>query len=76
MAAHEALSRIKSDSEFIERIFAAKAARETAQEEVSIQEDAMAQESTFMPMTEETEKSDIAEQIINEAEEAAFKETF
>lgn len=75
MAAHEALSRIKSDSEFIERIFAAKAARETAQEEVSIQEDAMAQESIFMPIAEEIEKSDITERIITEAEEAAFKET-
>lgn len=75
MAAHEALSRIKSDSEFIERIFAAKAARETAQEEVSIQEDAMAQESIFMPIAEEIEKSDITERIITEAEEAAFEET-
>lgn len=81
VAAHEALGRIKKDKHFIESIFAAKAAGELPQEEVPVQEgtavreNKVGQEVGFMPVTEDIEKSDIAERIIAEAEEAAFKET-
>lgn len=73
MAAHVALGRIKNDSEFIESIFAAKAARELPLEEPVIPSDS--EESVSISSPEEIEISDIDEQIISQAEEVAFKET-
>ena len=89
MAARVALGKIKNDATFIEFIFATKAAREVPQEimpqnEVVSQEEVNPQEIvaqteeavfTSIPVTEEIEKSEEVEQIISEAEEAAFKET-
>ena len=77
-AARETLSKIKSDPQFIDAIFAAKAEREQAQEAKT--------EADGMPQQEETvreelleskktaEKYDDVERIISEAEEAAFLE--
>ena len=69
-----ALGRIKNDSEFIERIFAAKAAREIPQE-VEAPQVAAVEEPFSIPLTEEIRKPDVIEKIISEAEEAAFKKT-
>lgn len=73
MAAHVALGRIKNDSEFIESIFAAKAARELPLEEAVISSDSEVSVPVSSP--EEIEILDIDEQIISQAEEVAFKET-
>ncbi|WP_455671469.1 ribonuclease III [Phocaeicola sp.] len=76
MAAHEALRKIKNKAAFVESIFAAKAVRETPQEEVVPQEViSQAEEQLILPVSEEIEKSEVTEQIISEAEAAAFKET-
>ncbi len=78
IAARITLGRIKHDSKFIESIFAAKAERE-APPEMPEQESQPAPEeekSVLAAVAEEMEQTDaLAEQIISEAEEAAFKET-
>ena len=72
MAARVALGKIKNDSGFIECIFAAKAARELSQEEVTVSD----RKPSVTPdlSLEEIKKTDVVEQIISEAEEKAFKE--
>lgn len=73
MAAHEALHKIKNDTEFVERIFAAKAARELpSEEEVT---ELPSKEELPLPLfiAEEIDKPQEEEQIIREAEELAFK---
>lgn len=81
-AAHETLNKIKNDPQFIDAIFAKKAAREQASEE---QNTPMVQqlpteneepEPASLELREEivsTEKYDDVERIISEAEEAAFQ---
>lgn len=73
-AAHETMKKIKSDPQFIDSIFAAKAEREKELEQESpIQQQETQQEFSI---TEEiaVEKYDDNERIITEAEEAAFME--
>lgn len=76
MAAHVALGKIKNDSGFIECIFAAKAARELSQEEVTVSDSKPSDSGAVTPdlSLEEIKKTDVVEQIISEAEEKAFKE--
>jgi len=74
IAAHETWNKIKKDSAFMESILAAKALRENPEgeevpQEVEIHED-LTHEVTF----EAVRRSDEAERIISEAEEAAFRE--
>lgn len=68
MAAHEALTKIKSNPTFIESVFAAKAAKESALE-VSASEE----EEPAGDIPEKIEKLEEEESIIREAEEKAFK---
>lgn len=81
VAAHVALGRIKHDTEFIEQIFAAKAARELPPEAMPVEESlpVSIEEHKEVPEgwedREEVQKPDVIERIISEAEEAAFKET-
>ena len=58
MAAHVALRKIKNDSSFIECIFAAKAARELPQEEVTVSDSGVSVPASSL---EEIEKSDMDE---------------
>ena len=86
-AAHETLNKIKSDPQFIDAIFAAKAQREQAAEApaVSEKEPEVAQEvaqaeEIIQSTPVETESKDMdkldeTERIIAQAEEAAFQET-
>lgn len=95
-AAHETLNKIKSDPQFIDAIFAAKAQREQAAEKpVAEMQPAKASDTTEEEVVTETptnqpevenqpiqaeaeqrtmNKRDNAELIIDQAEEAAFKE--
>lgn len=68
--------KIKNDSGFIECIFAAKAARELSQEEVTVSDRKPSDSGAVTPdlSLEEIKKTDVVEQIISEAEEKAFKE--
>lgn len=83
-AAHQTLTKIKSDPKFIEAIFAAKAEREKAEAAAPAPETTVTPE----PVTEPTEataatpdkeisgnKFEDTERIIAEAEEAAFRES-
>lgn len=83
-AAHQTLTKIKSDPKFIEAIFAAKAEREKAEAAAPAPETTVAPE----PVTEPTEATaatpdkeisgnrfEDTERIIAEAEEAAFRES-
>ncbi len=73
-AAHKALGKVKKDTVFIEAIFAAKAKRE-APVEVVLQETPAEEPLPFIALTEDERQTDARiEQIISEAEEAAFKE--
>lgn len=76
MAARVALGKIKNDSGFIKCIFAAKAARELPQEEVTVFDSKPSDSGAVTPdlSLEEIKKTDVVEQIISEAEEKAFKE--
>ncbi len=79
IAARITLGRIKHEANFIENIFAAKAAREASSESLQQepeQNTSPAEEKLgFSPLAEEMEKKDaLTEQIISEAEEAAFNE--
>ena len=71
MAARVALGKIKNDSGFIECIFAAKAARELSQEEVTVSDSKPSDSGVVTPdlSLEEIKKTDVVEQIISEAEE-------
>lgn len=70
MAAHEALTKIKSNSKFVESIFKTKSAREIVPEEVIKPES----REVSVPLSEEIEAIDIDRQSqINQAEEEAFK---
>lgn len=82
-AAHQTLSKIKNDPQFIDAIFAAKAEREQlleAENEAAAerpQEDAPLPEEVRVEVMESKsadEKYDDVERIISEAEEAAFLE--
>lgn len=68
MAAHEALTKIKSNPTFIESVFAAKAAKESALEVSTSAED-----ESVVNIPEEIEKPEEEESIIRDAEEEAFK---
>jgi ribonuclease-3 len=70
IAAHETLNKIKKDSAFLERIFAAKALREAPEEAVEIVDS----KSIEAPVIEEDSalRSDNIEEIISAAEEAAY----
>lgn len=79
-AAHETLTKIKNDPQFIDAIFAAKAEREKETktdepEETTIPEETiiMEQESTFIPKEGNGYFQD-TERIIAEAEEIAFRQ--
>ncbi len=73
-AAHKAMSKIKKDSAFVENLFAAKAKREMPEETVS-QGKAEAASVPSIALTEDERQTDARiEQIISEAEEAAFKQ--
>jgi ribonuclease-3 len=82
-AAHETLTKIKSNPQFIDAIFAAKAEREKALEEsaqenvtASIQEESVILAEENLRNTEIPEEHfEDTERIIAEAEEAAFRET-
>lgn len=56
--------------------FAAKAARELSQEEVTVSDSKPSDSGVVTPdlSLEEIKKTDVVEQIISEAEEKAFKE--
>ena len=87
-AAHETLNKIKNDPQFIDTIFAEKAAREQT---AAHENEPSSTEATIQPNTEtasalitaeeglnveeSTEKYDDVERIIAEAEEAAFQIT-
>ena len=87
-AAHETLNKIKNDPQFIDTIFAEKAAREQT---AAHENEPSSTEATIQPNTEtasalitaeeglnveeSTEKYDDVERIIAEAEEAAFEIT-
>lgn len=68
MAAHEALTKIKSNPTFIESVFAAKAAKESALKASTSEE-----EERAVDIPEEIEKLEEEESIIRDAEEEAFK---
>lgn len=68
MAAHEALTKIKSNPTFIEAVFAAKAAKESA-----LEASTSAEEEPTVDIPEEIEKPEEEELIIRDAEEEAFK---
>ncbi|MDE6181482.1 MAG: ribonuclease III, partial [Phocaeicola sp.] len=72
MAARVTLGKIKKKSEFLERILAAKAAREQVAEEVLPSNN---REVPVVVLQEEISKSELHERIISEAEEAAFSGT-
>lgn len=75
-AAHETLDKIKNDPQFIDTIFAEKAAREKAAEETQEVIAADEPETASLEVTQEvaaTEKYEDVERIIAEAEEAAFQ---
>lgn len=75
IAAHEALGKIKKDSALVEKIFAAKAAHEQpAYAEEGTLQTFPQQPSGITPLsaTEERKKPEDIEQIITQAEEAAF----
>lgn len=82
-AAHETLNKIKNDPQFIDTIFAEKAAREqtAAHENESSSTEALLSPALLTTAEEElkveenTEKYDDVERIIAEAEEAAFQIT-
>lgn len=76
-AAHETLDKIKNDPQFIDTIFAEKAAREKAAEEETQETTAADEPETasleVMQEVATTEKYEDVERIIAEAEEAAFQ---
>ena len=73
IAAHETLHRIKSDSVFIEAVYAAKSKREEPDmQQVEIE---TLESEPLMPEMEEIHRSDELEEIIRVAEEAAYSET-
>lgn len=75
LAAHEAMGKVKKNSAFIEKIVAAKAAHEQASIEEEAQKIPQQQSAPSMVTlitTEEREKPADIEQIIRQAEEAAF----
>ncbi len=73
-AAHKALGKIKKDTAFIEAIFAAKEKRETPVE-VVLQKTPIDETTPFITLTADERQTDaLTEQIISEAEEAAFNE--
>lgn len=79
LAAQETLKQIKTDTKFIDQIFAAKAQREQAQETTTteVPEASVSNTPLTAIATEEEvilEKFEDTERIISEAEEAAFKD--
>ena len=73
IAAHETLHRIKSDSVFMEAVYAAKSKREEPDmQQVEIE---TLESEPLMPEMEEIHRSDELEEIIRVAEEAAYSET-
>lgn len=75
MASHMTLKRIKNGAEFLEQVFAAKAVRETSQEERESANEQMKEElPSILPASDEIERSEIDEQTVSEAENEAFKE--
>lgn len=73
VAAHETLNRIKKDAGFVESIFAMKAKREMPEGEVAVSEPM--EEKTPMPEMDVPRRSDVVEDIISAAEDAAYSET-
>ena len=82
-AAHETLNKIKNDPQFIDTIFAEKAAREqtaaheneSSSTEASLSPALLTTAEEELKVEENTEKYDDVERIIAEAEEAAFQIT-
>lgn len=82
-AAHETLNKIKNDPQFIDTIFAEKAAREqtaaheneSSYTEASLSPALLTTAEEELKVEENTEKYDDVERIIAEAEEAAFQIT-
>ena len=82
-AAHETLNKIKNDPQFIDTIFAEKAAREqtaaheneSSSTEASLSPALHTTAEEELKVEENTEKYDDVERIIAEAEEAAFQIT-
>lgn len=82
-AAHETLNKIKNDPQFIDTIFAEKAAREqtaaheneSSSTEASLSPAFLTTAEEELKVEENTEKYDDVERIIAEAEEAAFQIT-
>lgn len=82
-AAHETLNKIKNDPQFIDTIFAEKAAREQtaahenepSSTEASLSPALLTTAEEELKVEENTEKYDDVERIIAEAEEAAFQIT-
>ena len=82
-AAHETLNKIKNDPQFIDTIFAEKAAREqtaaheneSSSTEASLSPALLTTAEEELKVEENTEKYDNVERIIAEAEEAAFQIT-
>lgn len=75
IAAHEAWNKLKKNSSFMESILSAKNLHEEASEMEKVPDVSVSNEATVPPFSVEIfRRTDEAERIISEAEEAAFRE--